>query len=131
MRETKQRKIILETLRASKDHPSADQVYDRVRQVIPKISLGTVYRNLEILSARGEILKLDNGGGQKRFDANISEHIHFRCVLCGAVEDTPFIPEKIREDDSWAGGRSIQGRNIEYYGLCENCAAMNRSDGNN
>ena len=63
---TKQRKVILEELRKLKTHPSADEIYNIVRERLPRISLGTVYRNLEILSDAGVILKLDVAGSQKR-----------------------------------------------------------------
>ena len=67
MRQTKQRSVILEELRKHVDHPGADDVYHEVRKVLSRISLGTVYRNLELLSEKGVIKKLELGSGQKRF----------------------------------------------------------------
>ena len=87
LRMTKQRQVILEELRKVKTHPTADDMYQMLRKKMPKISLGTVYRNLEILSESGIIQKLDVGGTQKRFDGDISIHSHVRCVDCGRVGD--------------------------------------------
>lgn len=123
MRQTKQRKVILDVLSGHKDHPGADIIYEEVRKVLPKISLGTVYRNLEMLSESGIILKIENGT-QKRFDPTPYPHPHFRCVKCGAVEDLPFeVGEIIAADElkDWAGNRKISTMNLEYTGLCARC----------
>lgn len=121
MRNTEQKSVILEVLQTHRDHPTADQVYNEVRNILPKISLGTVYRNLEKLSNAGVILKLELGGGQKRFDPNPMEHSHFRCVSCSSVEDLPdnFQIDLPEFPDS---NRIILGTTLEYYGYCENCA---------
>ena len=124
MRKTKQREVILRVLGEHKDHPSADVIYEEVRKFLPRISLGTVYRNLDIMSESGSIMKLETGGSIKRFDPNSKAHPHFRCVKCGSIEDLPF---KLNESlfsgitDDWSHGRTIQSLNIEYTGLCINC----------
>lgn len=125
MRNTEQKSVILEVLQTHKDHPTADQIYSEVREILPRISLGTVYRNLEKLSSSGIIMKLELGGGQKRFDPTPSDHAHFRCVSCSAVED---LPDELRidlPDISHADGRNrvVLGNTLEYYGYCEKCAA--------
>ncbi len=123
MRQTKQRKVILDVLTSHKDHPGADAIYEEVRRILPRISLGTVYRNLEMLSENGTILKIENGS-QKRFDPTTHPHSHFRCVKCGAIEDLPFevgdiiAPDKLND---WAGDRKIDKMNLEYTGLCAEC----------
>ena len=89
MRMTRQRNVILEELRKVDTHPSADEVYDMVRRRLPRISLGTVYRNLEILSQNGRIQKLEIGGTQKRFDGNPANHYHLRCIHCDRLADAP------------------------------------------
>lgn len=127
MRMTRQRQVILEVLKRSKDHPTADDVYDRVRKVLPKISLGTVYRNLENLTADGVIDRIENAGGQNRFDPTTTPHNHFRCVQCGRVEDLPFevpLPEQI-PDETWTRERKVIGSKFEYYGLCSECYRLN------
>lgn len=121
MRETKQRKTILETLKAAKDHPSADIIYERVRQILPRISLGTVYRNLELLSTSGEISKISTASGQARFDGDTERHIHFRCTKCGKLEDFSYggLETDLRSEIS--DGKKISGCYIEYFGECSQC----------
>ncbi len=124
MRQTKQRQVILDTLRKHTDHPGADLLYTEVRKILPKISLGTIYRNLELLTEAGIILKLSGKDGQKRFDPAASPHPHFKCLKCGAIEDLPFDIDSVLSSDrqrQWEGKRKIVNVNLEYTGLCEHC----------
>ncbi|MBB6481577.1 Fur family transcriptional regulator [Spirochaeta isovalerica] len=125
MRNTEQKSVILEVLQTHKDHPTADQLYSEVRERLPRISLGTVYRNLEKMSQAGVILKLELGGGQKRFDPTPTDHAHFRCVNCSSVEDLPEDFAIDLPDISSIDGtnRIVLGNTLEYYGYCEKCAA--------
>ena len=123
MRITKQRKVILEQLKKHKDHPGADVIYTEVRKIIPKISLGTVYRNLEKLSDKGIILKIESGTGHNRFDPTPEPHPHFRCLECGKVEDIPLeiaVPV-LQESEPWVSAREIRAAVLEYSGLCSEC----------
>lgn len=125
MRNTEQKSVILEVLQTHKDHPTADQLYSEVRERLPKISLGTVYRNLEKLSSSGVIMKLELGGNQKRFDPNPMDHYHFRCITCASIED---LPQDLKVDlpdinSETRSNRVILGTTLEYYGYCEKCAA--------
>ena len=121
-RVTKQRKVILEELRKVRSHPTADQVYEMVRQRLPHISLGTVYRNLEILSERGIIQRLDLGGTQMRFDGDTSMHYHVRCVSCGRVDDVPVEPAtELNDAVRGASDYEIIGHRLELVGLCPKC----------
>ena len=86
-RETKQRKAILNVLRRTDSHPTADRIYDEVRKVIPNISKGTVYRNLKILREGGKISELNLNGTVSRYEGNNENHYHFRCEKCGRVFD--------------------------------------------
>ncbi len=124
MRNTEQKSVILKVLQTHKDHPTADQIYTEVRETLPKISLGTVYRNLEKLSNNGVILRLELGGGQKRFDPNPVDHTHFRCISCSAVEDVAGELEiKLPPiNNSGENKRTILGTTVEYYGYCEKCS---------
>jgi len=126
MRDTKQKQLILETLKPHKDHPTADEIYQEVRSVLPHISLGTVYRNLDKMSSDGEILKLQLGGGKKRFDPNPTSHAHFRCLKCGAVEDFPDHIEPVVDipggDNGWVRKRVILGVVQDFYGYCSKCS---------
>ncbi len=120
---TRQRQIILEELRKVDTHPSADQVYETVRKRLPRISLGTVYRNLEILSELGEIHKLELGGDLKRFDRNSNKHYHIRCMNCGRVDDAPIAPLNQVEDELYgATVYTIIGHRLEFEGLCPQCS---------
>ena len=123
MRITKQRKVILEQLKKHKDHPGADVIYAEVREIMPKISLGTVYRNLEKLADKGVVLKIESGTGHNRFDPFPEPHPHFRCLECGKVEDIPLEIEVpvLPETESWVSEREITGAVLEYSGLCSEC----------
>lgn len=118
---SKQRKVILEELQKVTSHPTADEVYDMVRKTIPRISLGTVYRNLEFLCGKGLVLKLGAPGAQKRFDGTPEPHPHIRCEVCTRVVDvecdveTPQIPQEC------ASGFDISSCNVEFIGVCPEC----------
>jgi Fur family ferric uptake transcriptional regulator len=96
---TRQRKVIFEELLKQNDHPSADEIYQMVRRRIPRISLGTVYRNLEVLASMGKIQKLELSGALKRYDWNTNKHYHIRCVCCDRVDDAPIAPLNQLEND--------------------------------
>jgi Fur family ferric uptake transcriptional regulator len=119
---TRQRQVILEEFRNANSHLTADDVYNRVRQRLPKISLGTVYRNLEILSEAGVIGKLEMGGAQKIFDGRPNEHYHIRCIKCGRVDDVPGRPAHAIEDifgDTL--NYQIVGHHLVLFGVCPDC----------
>jgi len=123
---TKQRQVILEELRKLNTHPSADEIYKVVRRRLPRISLGTVYRNLEVLSALGKIQKLELSGSLKRFDWNTNKHYHIRCVRCNRVDDAPIAPLNQLENDLYkATVFEIIGHNLEFIGLCPECSKKN------
>lgn len=121
-RMTKQRQIIIEELKKVTSHPTADQLYEMVRKKLPKISLSTVYRNLETLSAEGMVLKLDSAGAQKRFDATVENHYHIRCNRCGRVDDVHMetIPE-IEEIAKMRSNYKLVAHTIEFTGICPEC----------
>ena len=122
LRMTKQRQVILEELRKVKTHPTADDMYQLLRLRMPKISLGTVYRNLEILSETGIIQKLDVGGTQKRFDADVSIHSHVRCMDCGRVADIAVSPNyDITTEAQKMTDFEIFRHRLEFSGLCPEC----------
>jgi len=120
---TRQRSVILEELRSSGIHPSADELYQLVRKRLPRISLGTVYRNLEILSELGEIRKLELSGSLKRYDGHPHRHYHIRCVGCDTVADAPIAPLNQLEDELYQTTVfEIIGHNLEFTGLCPACS---------
>ena len=89
---SRQRESIINCLKGRKDHPTADMIYASVREEYPKISLGTVYRNLSLLVDQGEILRFSCGEGQDHYDADTSQHYHFVCKKCRAVSDLHMSP---------------------------------------
>jgi Fur family ferric uptake transcriptional regulator len=122
MRLTTQRQIILEELGKVTSHPTANEVYDMVRKRLPRIGLGTVYRNLELLADSGVILKLEVGGTQKRFDATVDPHYHIRCSTCGKVDDIDIpVQEHINKAAMEASNYEVLGHHIEFSGLCHSC----------
>ena len=123
LRMTRQRQVILEEVRKIKTHPSADEVYEIVRKRLPRISLGTVYRNLEMLTETGDIQKLEAGGSPKRFDGNPDDHYHARCIRCDRIVDAHLeIDLKINGELSDETGFKISGHKLEFVGLCPSCA---------
>jgi len=129
LRMTRQRQVILEELRKVKTHPSADEVYEMVRKRLPRISLGTVYRNLEILSESGEIKKLEPGSSLKRFDGNPSEHFHIRCIRCNRIADMPMASDfEIDLADMTPTEYEILGHRLEFFGLCPHCSNHSKPD---
>lgn len=122
VRLSKQREAILAELCKVKTHPTADEVYDMVRKIMPRISLGTVYRNLDFLSSRGVVLRIGGAGTQKRFDGNPSPHPHLRCTVCGRVDDLEFplaLPELSAEQ---AMGYKELRCDVEFVGVCPLCS---------
>jgi len=121
-RMTLQRKTILDILKQTKSHPSADEIYELVRKQLPRISLGTVYRNLEVLAKMGMIQKLELGGTIKKFDWNPNKHYHIRCLICGQVDDAPIAPLNKLEDKLYGSTVfSIIGHRLEFEGFCPDC----------
>ena len=122
MRLTTQRQIILEELGKVTSHPTANEVYDMVRKRLPRIGLGTVYRNLELMADTGVILKLEVGGTQKRFDATVQPHYHIRCTSCGKVDDVHIeVQQQINKLAESVSNYEILGHHIEFSGICHDC----------
>lgn len=120
-RMTKQRALILDTLRAVTSHPTADELHGMVRARMPRISLGTVYRNLEHLAAAGEILCLERAGSQKHFDGNPIPHLHARCRVCGAIRDVEHDGELFDPGRITLSGFCIERLELEFIGVCDKC----------
>jgi len=122
-RDTRQRQVILEELKKVRSHPTAAELYEFARRRLPKISLGTVYRNLELLAADGTIQKLEIGGTESRFDGNPEQHWHIRCVRCGQVGDLHDAPADLPPAASFQSmsGYKILGYRLEFSGVCPQC----------
>ena len=128
-RNTQQRRVILEELRRSASHPTAAELYQAVRGRLPRISLGTVYRNLEMLSRKGTVQKLSLGGTEARFDGNLAPHHHVRCVRCGRLNDIHGLPAGVVRDDlAEVDGYEILGHRLEFMGICPDCKNQRPAD---
>ncbi len=122
LRMTRQRQGILEELRKTDTHPSADELFSRVRQHMPRISLGTVYRNLEILSELGEIQTIEMAGSLKRFDGIAENHYHIRCLVCDRLVDAPLtVSTELENTVQGYTDFSICGHKLEFSGVCPHC----------
>lgn len=121
-RNTVQREIILQTVLNMDNHPSADDVYEKLRNDNPSISRATVYRNLELLAKQGKILHIRMPNGADCFDFNTSEHYHLRCDICRRVFDIdlPKIP-KINIEQKKYKDFTIEGYSISFHGTCPEC----------
>lgn len=121
---SRQRESIKEYLASTKEHPTADMVYMYIKTIYPNISLGTVYRNLNLLAEQGEIIKLSHGTGSDRFDGNTLPHYHFVCTKCSRVEDLDITPDVIEQLNQAAGSHFngiIEGNSTFFYGKCSRC----------
>ena len=129
LRMTRQRRVILEELRKVNTHPSADEVYEMVRKRLPRISLGTVYRNLDVLSETGKIKKIEPGCSLKRFDGNPAEHFHIRCIRCDRIADVPMACDfEIDLAKMTPIEYEILGHRLEFFGLCPYCSNNSKAD---
>jgi Fur family transcriptional regulator, peroxide stress response regulator len=119
---TRQRKLILLILKGTRAHPTADWIYEEARKKIPRISKGTVYRNLTILIEKGEIKELNLSGTITRYEAKQPFHYHFRCEQCGKIEDVNIaVFEELNHQAGEATGYKVTYHQLEFRGFCENC----------
>jgi Fe2+ or Zn2+ uptake regulation protein len=125
LRQSRQRDVVLALVRQTMDHPTADWVFREARRRMPRISLGTVYRNLKQLAAAGLIREIHSGGQQARFDGNTGRHYHIRCLGCGRVNDLPMsIDPRLEQQAGRAMNYRILGHEVEVHGLCPLCQAV-------
>jgi Fur family ferric uptake transcriptional regulator len=128
-RMSRQRKVILEVLERCENHPTADDIYLQVRKEIPRVSLGTVYRNLEILSSTGIVKRVQLSGSQMRFDTCTDDHGHIRCIECQRIDDLPFDPFNPCENEiQKRTGYKVVDRCVEFTGICPHCQGQNGED---
>ncbi len=119
---SRQRAALLTLLQSTKTHPTAEWLYQELKREFPKISLATVYRNLNLLVDSGEILRLDIGTGTERFDAATNRHYHFICRRCLAVLDLDMPPmdtlDRRAEENNAV---HVEKHTLLFYGVCQNC----------
>ena len=131
-RNTIQRDLVLQAVRALHHHPTAEEIYQETVKHHPNISKGTVYRNLNLLAQRGDILKVELPDGADRFDFKVAGHHHAHCRLCGSVYDMD-IPQLAEVLDI---GQEVQGFQIEtcqvlFRGVCPNCRQKEKTKNEN
>ena len=129
---SRQRLRMLELLQSTGRHPTADWIYERLKDEFPHLSMGTVYRNLHILMEQEMISKIDFGSTFDRFDANTAPHYHFICDRCGSIIDLnldidPSLNTRVNRTTPYQARR----HRIEFYGVCDRCHAesVGRHDG--
>ena len=123
-RNTKQRTILLEELQKVTTHPTARELCEAVRERLPKISLGTVYRNLDAMAQRGDILRLEMGD-EARIDGTVSPHYHLCCDECGRVFDLPCEDISIEmKIPTHVNGHQITRHRLQLFGTCADCLAL-------
>ena len=122
MRLTSQRQVILEELKKVKSHPTVNEIYEMVRKKLPRIGLGTVYQNLDLLVRLGIIRKLEVEGEQKRFDGDMTPHYHIRCIKCNRIDDI-FIKMDRGLEKSAASccDYKILDHHAQFSGTCSKC----------
>jgi len=118
---SRQRESILNYLKNTNEHPTADKIYADLKEEMPSLSLATVYRNCKRLVEQGEILQLDTDGKTAHFDADISDHQHFVCKTCGKVYDMFFkLPESLIDKNAPCGFKTDTYK-LFFYGVCSDC----------
>jgi Fur family transcriptional regulator, peroxide stress response regulator len=119
---TEQRAAVFDFLRSVKHHPTAEEVYMAIKKQLPKVSLATVYKNLEALIAAGVASKLNYGDGSARYDIRTDHHHHLRCLQCGRVWDL-----EASENSAWLKtlkspiSFQVSAYRLELVGHCRDC----------
>ena len=122
MKYSRQREALLNLLRSTRSHPTADWLYTELRKEFPNISLGTVYRNLGVLAANGDILVLNVSDGRDCFDGFTHDHYHFVCNSCGSISDVELaLPFDINAEAEKLTGGEVEKHNLFFYGMCQSC----------
>ena len=130
LRMTQQREIILTELKKYPGHPTADELYDKVKKKLSRISLATVYRNLEILSEAELVTKIEISGRQKRFDSELGHHNHVYCLQCHKIDNIELDSKshfEIKPKD--IKGYIIDDYRIEFKGICPICLKKQNTKG--
>ena len=122
LRSSNQRSLVLEIVQSAHDHPTAQAVFERARRRMPSISLGTVYRNLQLLVEQGFLSERKVDNRPARYEASRYRHYHICCVQCGALEDlsVPYQDGLDRRVQKMVQYK-LQEHRMEFYGICPRC----------
>lgn len=124
-RTSRQREAILRVLSGTHSHPTAEWVYEQVKEELPCIGLATVYRNLRRLTQEGEISEMNRSNDAARFDGNTATHYHFRCERCGRILDLDEpVDATIETRVARRTGLRVTGHHLELRGLCFECHTL-------
>jgi len=124
-RKSRQREAIIGLLGKTDTHPTAEWLHEQVKKEIPNVSLATIYRNLRLLEAAGEITRLWDPGGAAHFDGNAGPHYHFRCDRCGRIMDLKEPADRTIEIKvASATGLDVTHHHLELGGLCLDCRKL-------
>ena len=120
---SRKREAILNVIRCTTIHPTADWVYQQLKASYPDLSLGTVYRNISQFKDDGTIISVGIVNGQERFDGNINPHTHFVCSMCGAVIDIPgeYVDHKANEEVAATNHLRVDSNEVLFHGICADC----------
>jgi Fur family peroxide stress response transcriptional regulator len=131
MRLTPQRLAIYEALTSSKQHPTAQEIYENLRPEYPSLSLATVYNTLELMVSLGMVNALGSAGdGAVHYDADLEPHVNLACISCHRVIDLPSeYVQSLNQEVSAGSGYQILGARVMYYGLCPECKQKNEQQG--
>lgn len=129
MNYSRQREIILETLKENVVHPTAEFLYEVLKEKEPSISKATLYRNLNQLAEKGIIKKIDGLEVSSHFDHNTHEHYHFICDECGKVFDVPVeIAPDVASKTEQKTGFTVKGYDIAIHGICNECKSAQHKE---
>ena len=119
---SRQRQMVLDVVKNRTKHPTADKVYEILKKDHPEISLGTVYRNLNLLSEMGEISRVETSSVKDHFDGNQHPHAHFVCRKCGGVFDLNLdISQLLQSAKGVEGSFQVGDCKVLVQGVCEDC----------
>lgn len=122
---SRQRELVLQILRSTKSHPTAEWIFREAKNKMPRISLGTIYRNLNVLRDEGRIQEICINENFRRYDGDIRDHYHVRCIQCGSIEDVPHVSPRMTSDEMESiTGYQIIGHRLEFWGFCRSCQSL-------
>ncbi|HEY8339038.1 MAG TPA: transcriptional repressor [Egibacteraceae bacterium] len=122
---TPQRAAVLDAVRSASDHPTARDIYRRVKSRLPGIGFATVYRTLNLLVEHGEILELQLGDDPvARYDGNVGHHDHVVCTDCGRIGDLSVpLPDEVLAEAQDRSGFAVTTYELQFHGRCADCLA--------